>query len=432
MEEENFLSERGSRLAPSFIRHLTKYVTVPGMLNLGGGLPNPTLSPLTKLSFTLENGQSISFEGAELNQMLLFSPSLGRPELLEWIRTYMEGEHGRNFQDEDLISCITSGSQDALQRAVDLLLQEGDSVLVERYTYSGTLAALKPLDCNLIEIDVDEHGIVPSHLKQVLDNWKTSANSKFKFPKVLYVVPTGQNPTGATLPNDRRRQIYDIACDHNLLILEDDPYYWLQFEDSPGYNQLKSFFSMDKGKNRVIRFDSFSKVFCTGFRVGWVTGPRKYVQRIGYNLEAGAQSASTVPQLLIYNTVKSLGHEGWMKHVKKVQRFYMHQREVILKAAEKHLTGLAEWASPSAGMFIWFKLLGVEDCNDLVSRDAIEKLILLVPGSAFAPSYYTAGSEKVEKPKCPYLRASFSNSTPEQLEEAIKRLADILKEKAKK
>jgi len=417
---DRFLSKRGSNRAPSFIRQLTKFITVPGMLNMGGGLPNAGLSPLQKLTFTLDNGRTFEFEGEYLNKMLLYSPTLGKPELLEWIRNFMQNQHGRDYERENLLTCVTSGSQDALQRAFDLILDEGDSLLVEQYTYCGALAALKPLSVNLIELPIDENGIIPSEMDRILSTWDETK----KFPKALYVIPTGQNPTGVTIPDERRQQIFEIARTYDILILEDDPYFWLQLPDSK-YRDVRSFFSMDRqvGGQRVIRFDSFSKTFCAGLRVGWVSGPNELVQRIGYDLEAGAQSASTLPQIMIYNTLTSLGPDNWKLHIDKIQRFYQEQRDVTLRAAEEHLSGLAEWNIPSASMFLWIKVLGVEDTAELVEREAINSLVLFVSGSAFMPQ--SISDDK--KPKSCYLRASYSQCTHEQLEEGIRRLGEVLR-----
>jgi len=415
---ERFLSKRGSNRAPSFIRQLTKFISVPGMLNMGGGLPNASLSPLQKLSFTLDNGRTFEFEGEYLNKMLLYSPSLGKPELLEWIRNFMQREHGRDYQREDLLSCVTSGAQDALQRAFDLILDEGDSLLVEQFTYCGALAALKPLSVNLVELPMDDNGIIPSEMDRILATWDVTK----KFPKALYVIPTGQNPTSATIPDDRRQEIFDIARTYDILILEDDPYYWLQLPDSK-HRGVRSFFSLDRqiGERRVLRFDSFSKVFCAGLRIGWVSGPQELVQRIAYDLEAGAQSVSTLPQIMIYNTLMAYG-DDWKTHIDKTQRFYQEQRDVTLRAAEQYLTGLAEWNIPSASMFLWIKVLGVDDTAELVEREAMDSLVLFVPGSAFMPKSITDA-----RVKSSYLRASYSQCTHEQLEEGIRRLGMVLR-----
>jgi len=170
-------------------------------------------------------------------------------------------------------------------------------------------------------------------------------------------------------------------------------------------------------ENRVLRYDTFSKSFSTGFRVGWVSGTKFIIERIGWDLESGAQSASSIPQMMIHDSLKQLGEEGWRLHVQKCALFYRNRRDAAIECAKKYLQGLAEWTTPTAGMFLWFKLKGVKD-GDIVVSEGVKKKLLFVPGSAFSCVVHTS----------PYIRVSFSNVTLEQMDIGFQRLAELLRD----
>lgn len=255
-----------------------------------------------------------------------------------------------------------------------------------------------------------------------------------KRPKVLYTIPTGSNPSGGSQTLERKKKIYEIASrpQNNLLIIEDDPYYFLQFT-SP---RVPSYLSFDV-EGRVLRFDSLSKVLSAGIRLGYVTGPQQLVERMNLHTQATNLHASGVSQVLALSLLKywksnlpsskptflpsatategsmyssglnpsTLTVPGFEVHSWQIAQFYLNQRNAFLACADKHLKGLAEWTVPSAGMFVWFKLLGITDSQQLIQSRAVAKKVLLVPGSPFLPN----------GEKTPYVRASYSMATPEQM-----------------
>jgi kynurenine/2-aminoadipate aminotransferase len=255
---------------------------------------------------------------------------------------------------------------------------------------SGALSALRPWGLKLIDVPLDGQGIIPEELESLLDNFSTKYPGAKK-PKVLYTIPTGQNPSGATLTNDRREKIYRIAQKHDFIIIEDDPYWYLTLNPLPGQakneqeEQLKSFFSMDVD-GRVVRTDSMSKILSSGLRLGWVTGPAALVNRLEFHQQATNLHASGLTQMLVYKLLDQWGIDGFRSHIQKVKNFYSQKRDVTLKAAEKHLTGLAEWSPPSAGMFIWFKLNGITDTEELIKEKAVKAKVVMVPGKVFSPN----------------------------------------------
>eukprot|EP00058_Branchiostoma_floridae_P012752 XP_002598240.1 hypothetical protein BRAFLDRAFT_69573 [Branchiostoma floridae] len=159
------------------------------------------------------------------------------PELVQWLKQLQVQLHspptcslGPDQGQMDL--CVTTGSQEALSKTFEMLVTPGDNVLMDQPTYPGTLAAVRPLGCNLIPVETDQLGMRPDVLRDVLSRWtpQDCKNPQSDVPKVLYTIPNGGNPTGATMSLDRRQEIYEIARNYDLMILEDDPYYFLQFE----------------------------------------------------------------------------------------------------------------------------------------------------------------------------------------------------------
>ena len=240
------------------------------MIPLSGGFPNAATFPFKKITIETTSDAQFTLEGSKLQSALQYLPTPGFPPLVNWLKDLQENTHSPQSKT-DLV--VTSGSQDGLCKAIEMLMEPGAPVVVEEFIYAGTLTIMNPYQPEYLIVESDASGMIPESLKSTL----VSSAAK---PKILYINPTGANPTGTVLTADRRREIYDIASQHNMLILEDDPYYFLQYlPDRP-----PSFLSMDT-EGRVIRFDSFSKVLSSGVRLGFVTGPPPLIERINLHMQ---------------------------------------------------------------------------------------------------------------------------------------------------
>jgi len=411
-----FLSLTSVRRQPSPIRSLQPYMDTPGMISLGGGMPNASFFPIAGLEVRLVGGTVLPLVAADVSSALQYSSSYGITEFVQWLKAHQTHLHHPPYASEkDWNVCVTTGSSDANAKAFEMLINPGDHVLVENPTYSGSLAALRPLGCTLVGLPTDHEGLSATHLRSLLSSWPSERPK----PKVLYLIPTGQNPSGATLPEERRREIYAIAQQYNLLILEDDPYFHLQLDTKEGDPPLRSFFSMDVD-GRVLRFDSFSKIISSGLRIGWATGPAPLIERIQLHQQASTLHVSGLSQTILLKLLKHWGDDGLKHHITRVQEGYRKRRDLFCSLAEKHLRGLAEWHPPSAGMFVWFKILGIQSSEKLIKEKALEQKVLLVPGVAFTPN----GEDS------PFVRASFSTATPEEMDEALRRFAALLRSPA--
>ncbi|XP_035461929.1 kynurenine/alpha-aminoadipate aminotransferase, mitochondrial-like isoform X1 [Scophthalmus maximus] len=424
MNYARFLTAVSAARKPSPIRMLTELQmrSPPTLISLAGGSPNPNTFPFESASITVTNGQTVTFDAATMKRALQYSPSSGIPELLTWMKNLQKDLHNPPTaaytpEKGQMDMCVTTGSQEGLCKVFEMLVNPGDNVLLDAPTYSGTLAALQPLGCNLINVPSDQHGIIPTALKEVLSRWDPSEVHEpgSTAPRLLYTIPNGGNPTGASMTAQRKKDVYELARQYDMLIIEDDPYYFLQFDKQPW---TPTFLSMDVD-GRIIRTDSFSKILSSGLRIGFVTGPKPLVERVVLHIQASTMHTSTFTQLMVSQLLHSWGREGFLQHIDRVIEFYRKQRDAMITSADRWLKDVAEWHAPSAGMFLWIKLKGISDTQKLIMEKALEKEVLLVPGGVFMINSNEA---------CPYIRAAFSLSSPEQMDEGFRRLSSLIKE----
>ena len=253
-----YLSATSKNREPSALRELYPLLQLPGMLSLGNGQPNPQLFPFAKLSVTTRDGDVLEVDGAEMDAAQQYADTLGIAPLREFLEEYMADEHAPPALECGRDHIVTVGSQDALAKSIEMLCDPGDAVMIESPSYPGAIGPLRAVGCTLIGVPVDEFGIVP----ELLD---AAVRDSPRKPRVLYLIPHGQNPSGSTMPMARKREVYEIARKHSLLIIEDDPYYALQFgeeaaeADAEEEEPSGSFYAIDVD-GRVLRLDSFSKV----------------------------------------------------------------------------------------------------------------------------------------------------------------------------
>ncbi|KAJ4470462.1 PLP-dependent transferase [Lentinula aciculospora] len=452
---DQFLSERAKNLKPSPIRGLYPLEKQPGVISLLAGKPEPSTFPFTSLSFTAKDPTdgnteiTIAIPRNELTPGLQYSDTAGLPDLLKWITALQElshgRKHGRNVSgegEEGWRVSMGTGSQDMISKSATALINPGDSILVESPVYAGVIPIFRNMDCKQIEVPTDADGIRSTSLKEILENWPESQ----KRPKLLYTVPYGCNPTGMTASLERRKEVLRLARQYNFIILEDDPYYYLYCDKA---TRPASYFALEvtepcgeeTGKayaevGRVLRFDSLSKVLSAGLRIGFASGPEAILRRVDMLTANANLQVSSLTQLIAFRLLDFWGYDKFFLHTRNVSAFYKQKRDVFERELQKWLGGgapeegecdegrLAEWVSPEAGMFFWFKLLvetstepsspslEEQDSRTLIETHAFANGVLALPGTVFLPN----GS------KTPYVRASFSLLDENQVIEAMKRL----------
>lgn len=419
MNFSRFISAISKARKPSVIREATALLLAspPSVISLGAGSPNPCTFPFKSFKVETKDGNCIVLEGEDLSRALQYSQSSGIPELKSWL----ESLH-KNYHDPPLLKqgnfdlSVTAGSQNGLAIAFAMLLSPGDNMLVDDPLYSGTLALLKPLPVNLLSVETDGCGLNPNSLLKALSRWKPedAKNPASDIPKVLYTIPNCGNPTGGSASYDRKKEIYEIAQRYDLVIIEDDPYYFLQFNE----DMVPSYQALDVD-GRVIRCDSMSKILSSGMRLGWISGAKVFIDRIVLDLQASILHNSTMTQILALRLLEHWKLEGFEKHIRSVQKFYKSQCDVAISSANKWLTGIAEWNVPNGGMFLWVRIPEIANTKEMIKKRALEKEVILIPGEAFSVQDGIPSS---------YCRISYSLSTPEEIEEGIRRLSELIRE----
>jgi len=388
----------------------------------------------------------------DLSIALNYGQSMGPPQLVRFITEHTEIVHQPPYSDWDV--CLTSGATSALEVSLRLFCNRGDYVMTEEYSFSSAMETIRPMGLHLLGIKMDEHGMLASDLDHVLSNWDEAARGAKK-PFLVYTVPTGQNPTSSTQPLSRRREIYAVAEKHDLFILEDEPYYFLQMDDfvsgqthttpDPFTPQsipdflaqlVPSFLSLDTS-GRVLRLDSFSKIIAPGSRTGWVTGSTQVVERFIRNNEVSAQNPSGFAEMVLYKLLEeNWSHKGFLEWLMYIRSEYTRRRDIIVNACERYLPReVASWCPPKAGMFHWIevdmskhpefseqdftqeKFLEIEE---KVFLAAVEKGVLLARGSWFR-------AEKGSDEKL-FVRTTFAAASAEKIEEAVKRMGEALRD----
>lgn len=339
------LSHSARNRMPSAIRSLFPAELIPGMVSLLSGKPNSSTFPFQRILLELKPSlhpdgktETVAIEGEDLDIALQYSATSGLPKLVDWIEAFQSRVHSRprvksGAAGEVWRCSFGNGSQDLLTKAFEALLDEGDSVVLESPAYSGILPSLVAHKARFFEANTDAEGLEPTYLDNLLSNWHTApATKQARFPKFIYTTPTGANPSGTTASDTRKRAILAIVQRHNILLLEDDPYYFLSFDGlTPGADAVtrvrgKSYFhletEMEAGRGRVVRFDSFSKILSAGLRLGFVTGPREVLDAIDLDTSSRNLQTSGTSQAIAYALLSKWGPEGFLRHADDVARFY--------------------------------------------------------------------------------------------------------------
>lgn len=266
--------------------------------------------------------------------------------------------------------------------AYRMFMTRGEYIMSEEYTFATAVETAAPMGVKVIGIKMDEQGLLPSSMDETLSTWDEKRRGA-KRPWLLYTVPSGQNPTGATQGEKRRRDIYRCAQKYDVYILEDEPYFFLQMQPYTGPNApdvpppstheefikvlVPSLLSMDVD-GRVMRLDSFSKVLAPGTRVGWVTASEQIIERFVRHNEVSIQNPSGISQLVLFKLLdETWGHAGYLDWLINLRLEYTKRRDVICNACEKHLPKeVASWNPPAAGMFVctlFFFVLSTPSCT---------------------------------------------------------------------
>ena len=355
------------------------------VISFARGVPAPECLPVEELAECAR--AALERDGRTI---LSYGPVAGYGPLREWIAERHGVEPGRVL--------VTNGS---LQGFVFLAQRfRGGRVLVEAPTYDRPLKILAGLGAEAVALPVDDDGLDPDALAAELDRGPT--------PAFLYTIPTFQNPSGRTLSAERRRRVVELAQDHDLLVLEDDPYGLVRYEGEPP----PTLFELDGGE-RIAYSSSFSKTIAPGVRVGYLVLPAE----LEADLEAIAVSTYITPVLLGQATVHEFLSRGYLEpNLERVRRLLGARRDAMLAALHRELGAEAAWSRPEGGYFVWLDLPRGVSAAELLPH-AADAGVTFVPGTDFYPrGEGGAGSA----------RLAFSFVSPDEIDEGVSRLAELL------
>lgn len=398
--QTDHLSPESRIREPCVLKKAARHLKKPGIISLGGGLPCPEYFPFESISMkipqspnfsesaTRESGKDVTIgkydvtanaknpDGPvyDLSIALNYGQAHGSAQMMRFVTEHTELVSNPPYADWQ--ACLTVGSTAALEQALRMLCDKSrsDSILTEEYSFSTALETAMPLGVKVFGVKMDDQGLLPESMDEMLSNWDVVQRGGARKPHVLYTVPSGQNPTGATQGEQRRRDIYKVCQKHDVYIIEDEPYYFLQMHEYTSNckattkveekeqsidafldSLIPTLLSMDVD-GRVMRMDSFSKVVVPGSRLGWITASAQMVERYIRHAEVCNQGPSGFSQVILHKLLdEEWGHEGYLRWLMNLRGEYTKRRDVMMDACGRFLPReIVSWAVPKAGMFVSF------------------------------------------------------------------------------
>ncbi|GAA2052530.1 MULTISPECIES: PLP-dependent aminotransferase family protein [Leifsonia] len=386
-------AQRTSGLAASEVRALFAVASRPEVVSLAGGMPFVSALPQDLVVGAMD--RVMREQGAVALQ---YGSGQGVPALREQILDVMALE-GISGSADDVV--ITTGSQHALELFSKLFIDPGDVVLAEGPSYVTAMVIFKSYQAEVDHVPMDAHGLVPEALREHIARLK-AAGRRVKF---LYTVPTFHNPAGVTSTWERRLEILEIARENDILVLEDNPYGLLYFDEKPPAAMR----SVEK--DGVVYLGTFSKTLAPGFRVGWALAPHAIREKLILANEAAILSPSSFSQLVISEYLQDA---DWRAQIDTFRGVYRERKEAMISALNEHLPELS-WTDPAGGFYVWVTLPPHLDSKAMLPR-AVTELVAYTPGTAF----YADGSGAQN------IRLSFCYPTPENIRVGVRRLANVI------
>ncbi|MER6214575.1 PLP-dependent aminotransferase family protein [Streptomyces sp. NPDC001674] len=386
-------ASRARAVGGSPVREILALTERPGVISFAGGLPAPELFDTPGLRAAYDSALTGAASAA---RALQYSTTEGAPELRAAVAARAV-RRGLPTGADDVL--VTTGSQQALTLVTATLVEPGDTVLVENPTYLAALQCFGMAGARVIPVPCDEQGLLPDALAEI------TARER---PKLLYTVPTFQNPTGRTLPGERRAEVARTAARLGLWLVEDDPYGDLRYEGA----HVPWLAAHPGAEDRTALIGSFSKVMAPGLRLGWLRAPAALRRAAVVAKQAADLHTSTVDQLA---AAHYLGAHDLDAHVARVRDAYRARRDALLAGLGEALPAGSEWNRPQGGMFVWARLPEGYDATALL-KSAVAHDVAYVPGAPF----FTGAPD----PRA--LRLSFTTHTPDEIAEGLRRLREAL------
>lgn len=395
MNPEKFFADRVKPMKGSAIREMFKRMADPEIISLAGGNPASELFPGEELSKIA-------------GKILMTSPTLalqygttdGYPQMRECAKKRAEKV---NSVSEDDAILIMTGANQGIDLAAKAVINKGDKIIVESPSFIGSLNAFRTYEAQLVGVKVEDDGMSMEGLEEALKN-----NSDVK---MIYTIPTFQNPTGTTMPLEKRKRLLELAKEYDVLILEDNPYGDLRFsgEEVPTIKSLD-----DEG--RVIYAGSFSKILSPGMRLGYLVANAAIAEKIEMLKQVNDVHTPMLTQLMCVEFMKKYDID---KYIAKNRELYGKKCAKMVESMEKYFPeGKVKWVVPEGGIFLWCEIPSIEDITPIVDK-CLEKKVAIVPGSNFATDINAPSN---------MFRLNYSSASLEKIEEGVRRLGEVLTE----
>ena len=392
-------AERLNAIETSAIRELFKLLGKPGIISFAGGFPDPALFDVEGIA---ESSRAVL--AGNPGPVLQYGATEGYQPLREGISRFMAAK-GSTVAPDGLI--VTTGSQQALDLVGKTLISPGDKIIVEAPTFLATIQCFRLYGADIIGAPIDADGVDVDKLEQLIEQHK---------PKLVYLIPTFGNPSGATLSLARRKRILEIAARTQTVVVEDDPYGELFFDQPPPPSMLALSDGVPGSRDWLVHCGSFSKILSPGLRVGWMIAPPELLAKATMCKQFSDAHTSNLSQAIAahYLTLNRLGDA-----LAVVRKTYAERASVMAASLRRELGDAIAFNQPQGGMFFWARLTGargqISSAPDFAKR-AIDKGVAFVPG---APFY-------AHDPDLSTLRLSFATAGLEKIEEGIGRLRQAL------
>lgn len=385
-------------MKPSAIREIFKSLGKPGCISFAAGNPSPE-------SFPVEDIKRIAADilTQEPITALQYGITEGYPKLRELVSQRLKRLYNIGTEDDDTI--IVTGGQQGIELTCKVMCSEGDVVICENPSFIGALNAFRSLGAELKGVPLKDDGIDLEALEATL---KASPRAK-----LLYVIPSFQNPAGITSTLENRKAVYELARKYDIVIIEDNPYGDLRFEGEnvPTYKS----FDVD---GRVVYCGSFSKILSSGMRVGTLTANKELVSKIVVAKQVEDVHTNVFFQMVCARYMVECDLEA---HIEKIRALYRHKSSLMLKALDEYMPADVKFTRPQGGIFLWCSLPEGYELSEFVKRCS-EKNVFVVPGTAFLPD---------ESEPTRSFRLNYSMPSDEEIERGIKLLAEVIEEMRK-
>ncbi len=393
-------AQRLDNVETSAIRELFKLLGKPGIISFAGGFPDSAMFDVVGIQ---EASQKALAENAA--QALQYGATEGFGPLREQLAAFMVAKGAQDVSAEQLI--VTTGSQQALDLLGKCMISPGDKVIVEGPTFLATIQCFRLYGAEVISAPVDENGVIVDELEKLMAEHQ---------PKLVYLIPTFGNPSGATLSLERRQRVLELAVKYQTLVVEDDPYGDLYFDAPPPASLLALSSQVPGSRNWLAHCGSLSKVLSPGLRIGWLIANPELLSKAVMCKQFSDAHTSTFAQATAAQYLQA-GHMP--ATLAKVRKVYAARAQTMMDALRRELGDAVQFTAPQGGLFLWVRLTGnggqLADAN-VLAKKAIEQGVAFVPGAPFFSQH----------PDVATLRLSFATADEDKIREGVARLAKAM------